>query len=425
MNDTAQEPPSMPLPRPVGSPPSAIINMAPDEEAKYAFPMGPDQNGDFGVEDIDWYIHPLYTYTDILLTHVLTFSRSMSSNTSTGFQELCRQFHLPHYGSKAERRERLIHFSKGGMEKWRSSLLLPARISHKGVRSGGITKPSNTSPVGFSIQHSKDTQTQAEIDGIIPWCHRVLVKIANALLQVPCHTHLPKRRVNNMPYRKPSDSDLLNNRLFAKHVAAIVEAQLAARASSTDITMASFSPCPSVDFDTTSLGLTAHSVNIVDDVDRPDSPTIPFKDLTLESAALPSMSLPLQVMACPPLTEPLGTAASDATSSSSKLCVLLFADDIQKLIASWDDGSLEWNPPSDHPIVIHGHDIPVRLWKELYCYNRTTGDEWKQLKNEWTNWQYFMKAYQALTPDMFWAKYSDTRGQRLSYSRISTLLLAD
>lgn len=76
-----------------------------------------------------------------------------------------------------------------------TSLFLPARIAHKGIRShgvtsGGVTKakkprkpthlrarlltayasrPANTSVVGLSVQRSKDTQSQAEIDEILPW----------------------------------------------------------------------------------------------------------------------------------------------------------------------------------------------------------------------------------------------------------------
>ncbi|KAK0457948.1 uncharacterized protein EV420DRAFT_1270884 [Desarmillaria tabescens] len=210
-------------------------------------------------------------------------------------------------------------------------------------------------------------------------------------------------------------------------------------------------------FDTAGLGLTAESTDITCDVvDRPDSPTILHPELPrLEQVVqpfLPQLESPVfqpaQAEYVAPTQPSLDSAPipeatsipSDGLFGGSKRCVLLLADgtklifdqsevpptepfryasDIQRLINSWDDASSEWNPPSSYPISIQGCAIPIKFWKILYKHNRTTGEEWKRLKNAWNNWRFFMERYQALGPEAFWTRYSNARGQRLSYSRIS------
>ncbi|KAK0227012.1 hypothetical protein EDD85DRAFT_975423 [Armillaria nabsnona] len=443
--DVAREPPSTSLsltvPVPTAEeqgPPPSVTTTPEDEDSKYPFPVGPDKDGNFGVEIIDL---------------------SLTSNSSTDFMELCKQFNLAYSGTKPVRRERLISFSHGGMEKWRSSLLLPARITHKGIRShgvtsGGVTKvkkprkpthlrtrlltanasrPANTSVVGLSVQRSKDTRSQAEINEILPWCRRVRARIANAKPQVPRHTHLQERRANSI-----SPSDLFENPLFADHVASIVEAWLAAVALSTGVAPTTLSSCPSISIDAASMGLTVHSVDIFDAVDRPDSRTMPsFERLTLDQATLLSSPSPQVMPAFSPPTNGHNTKASDAVSGGSKQCTLQFADgtslsvdqgavpptkpfryalDMTSLIASWDDGSPEWNPTSDYPIKIYECPIPIRLWRDLYCSNNALPGEWKRLKHVWGLWCHFMKSYWALTPDRFWARFLHASGQQFSFS---------
>ncbi|PBK80427.1 hypothetical protein ARMGADRAFT_949668 [Armillaria gallica] len=98
-----------------------------------------------------------------------------------------------------------------------------------------------------------------------------------------------------------------------------------------------------------------------------------------------------------------------------------FSADIQRLISSWDDTSSEWNPPMDHPIKIRGQPIPVKHWRKLYSYNKSAGDEWGRLKNEWSRWRYFMERYYLLGSADFWTRYSNSRG-RMSYTQISSSL---
>ncbi|KAK0223280.1 hypothetical protein IW262DRAFT_1458286 [Armillaria fumosa] len=49
--------------------------------------------------------------------------------------------------------------------------------------------------------------------------------------------------------------------------------------------------------------------------------------------------------------------------------------------------------------------------------------EWKRLKSHWSNWQFFMQAYQASrTPEAFWDTFSDSDGQYLKFSLITNIL---
>ncbi|KAK0187066.1 hypothetical protein F5146DRAFT_1004035 [Armillaria mellea] len=186
--DTVQEPPSLTVlvlvlvAEEQGPPPS--MTTAPEEDSKYPFPVGPDKDGNFGVEIINL---------------------SSSSNSSIDFMELCKQYNLAHSGTKPVRQQRLIMFSNAYFPS-PPSLLLPAWIAHKGIRnlrvtSGRVTKaknprkpthlharllnanaswPVNTSVVGLSVQRLKDTRSQAEIDEILLWCRHVQARVANA-----------------------------------------------------------------------------------------------------------------------------------------------------------------------------------------------------------------------------------------------------
>ncbi|KAK0463347.1 hypothetical protein IW261DRAFT_1347829, partial [Armillaria novae-zelandiae] len=89
----------------------------------------------------------------------------------------------------------------------------------------------------------------------------------------------------------------------------------------------------------------------------------------------------------------------------------------------WDDCSADWAPPPDHSIVIHGCPIPIKHWGELYRFNKTANGEWKRLKSHWSNWQFFMQAYQASsTPEAFWDTFSDSDGRHLNFSTITKIL---
>ncbi len=197
--------------------------------------------------------------------------------------------------------------------------------------------------------------------------------------------------------------DPFENPGFAQHVTSIVEEHLAVyQGSSVDAAtelLPSFSesPRPSMDLDTTYLSLTTASTDIFpSDVDHTDSPT------------LPSPKPPQAVSAfVPEVSERASVVPSDAPGRALQ-CTLTFADgmkmtvykhevpptqpfcymtDLQCLIQSWDDGSADWAPPPDHPIIIHGHPIPIKLWGELYRFNKMASSEWKRLKGNWSNWQ--------------------------------------
>ncbi|KAK0460350.1 hypothetical protein IW261DRAFT_1577661 [Armillaria novae-zelandiae] len=386
------------------------------------------------------------------------FRRTEEIDISSGhlkawYIDLCRRYRLPQSGNKTALRERLVKFSEAGKEKWKSSLLTPARISHKGVRSGSIVKRrkvtqlvhrmgpgaslSMSMPQGvpFPVKRSKDMRSQMKVDKLLPWAEKFMVQIAeeeNRELELS-HTHLQKQGASSINNHSPPPIDPFKNTAFAHHVASMVVEKLAARQNSSGDasplpSTSCDTPCPSVDFDTTMLGLTAESAEAFSsDVDRPDSPTIMFEPT--QTFVLPSP--PLRTTSASPdriqcsLSFANGETFVVRESDVPPTQPFCYNTDLPNLIRSWDDHGEDWDPPSNHPINVNGRPIPIIYWRDLYRFNRETGGEWKRLKDTWNNWRYFMEEYNASdTPEDFWTKFSKS-GVRMSFSRIKTILLEE
>ncbi|KAK0449649.1 uncharacterized protein EV420DRAFT_1565213 [Desarmillaria tabescens] len=370
--------------------------LPPEQQQQYVFPCprqdGPnknwlDENSNFQTEEID-----------LSLTHKVPW-----------FAELCQRFGLAHTGNKMTLHERLVKFSQAGMEKWKANILTPTRIPHKGVRvvrDGAITKRklthvsipvSNPQRVLLPTSRFEDTRSQAKIDGFIPWAEVLMVKIAKEEehAQNLCNTHLPEPGVNsvhNHSAQKPGMNPF------------VIEERLAAHQNSSPSSLSSTvspeTPCPSMDFDSTIMGLTASSTEVFSGiVDRPDSPILPpFEPMQMTS---PSMLLSPPAL---PTSELDGNApvSSDDTAINPIQCSLVFADgqtitvhqgdvlptkpfcyasNLESLIRCWDDRNPDWAPSVDYPIIIHGRP-------DIYKLNKKTGNEWEKLKSNWLDWKH-------------------------------------
>ncbi|KAK0463133.1 uncharacterized protein EV420DRAFT_1732692 [Desarmillaria tabescens] len=313
-------------------------------------------------------------------------------------------------------------------------LLTPMCIHHKGVRvrDGSVMKRKLT----------RRAQRIYDAEDVV----------AQILEEEECeqnlrHTHLPELRVNrihNHGAQQPMDPFV--NPDFVQCVTSIVEEQLAAHQNSfigsfsLSSTLSSKIPHPSMDFDMTAMGLTANSTEVFSgDAGLPDSLTLPSFEPTWMTSPFVLLCPPAQTMQTP--TSELDENAlvsSDGTAHNPIQCLLVFADgetlaihqgdvpptkpfcyasNFPNLIRSWDNHSPDWVPSADYPIIIHGHPIPIKYWKDLYKRNKKTGNEWEKLKNDWLYW----KAYEM--PEAFWAEFSDYQGQRLKYSPIKKILL--
>ncbi|KAK0217979.1 hypothetical protein IW262DRAFT_1495353 [Armillaria fumosa] len=403
--DRERELPSTSLPVPVltaeeqGPSPSLTTAPAAEEEddSKYPFPVGPNKDGNFGVEMINM---------------------SLSSNLSTDYMEMCKQYNLAYSGTKPQ-----WWYAEMEIKPSTPSMNCPQRHQepwgHQRRHHKEANWPANTSVMGLSIQRSKDTRSQVE--EILPWCRRVIARTADAMPQVPHHTHLLERRADSVSVGQlHSPSDPFENPVFTDRVASVIEAWLTAATSSTRVPPVAptvLSPHPSMDIDTTNLGLTSHSVDISDAVDRPDSPTLPSVEcLMLDGAAQSGGSKQCILHFAD------GTSLSFDQSAVPPTKPFCYASDLPSLIASWDDHSPDWNPTSDYPIKIYGRPIPIRLWKDLYCHNKALPTEWKQLKHVWGLWHEFMKSYWAVMPDKFWKRFSHRSGECFSFSQILEIL---
>ncbi|KAK0188742.1 hypothetical protein F5146DRAFT_1225463 [Armillaria mellea] len=398
-----------PAPPPLCLPPAAS---SPGQLTKPAF-LFPrmdgklDKHGDFETEEIDL---------------------TLETHKADWFVELCECYSLPTYGTKPS-----------GMAKWKSALFTPTRIPHKGVRNSGVTKrkppkrvhrilqagllTTATPPVILATERSKDTHSQMVVDRIVPW------STGKDCTGDSHGTCIGKQQ-----------TDLFENPDFAQRIASIVEECLAVYQGSSVATViepspSSEFPCPSMDIDTSDLGLTMASTDIFpSDVDHSDSPTLPSPE--------PSQVAPAFVHISERAPRPV--ASSNDASGKALQCTLTFADgtkmaiykhevpltqlfcyntDLQCLIQSWDDSSTDWAPPSDHPIIIRGHPILIKDWGELYRFNKMANGEWGRLKSHWSNWQFFMEAYQAIgTPEAFWSTFSDSQGHHLKFTHITKIL---
>ncbi|PBK90470.1 hypothetical protein ARMGADRAFT_1032485 [Armillaria gallica] len=289
---------------------------------------------------------------------------------------------LPSSGTKVAQRDRLVKFSQAGMAKWKSVLFTLTHIPHKGVRNGGVTKRKPLKRVHHILQKDQRTLIARWLwTGFYPGL-RLIVRwkrlhwrwLLQTSVTLIC---LSKRLVG---------PTLVYNRC---------------------LTMASTNIFPS-------------------DEDHTDLPT------------LPSLKPPQAVSAfVPEVSERAPVISSDAPGRALQ-CTLTFANgmkmtvykhevppmqpfcyttDLQHLIQSWDDGSADWAPPPDHPIIIHGHPIPIKLWGELYRFNKMASSEWKRLKSDWSNWQ-----QASSTPEAFWVMFSNSQGQHLKFSHIMKIL---
>ncbi|KAK0218989.1 hypothetical protein IW262DRAFT_1558912, partial [Armillaria fumosa] len=396
-------PPSLPAQAPAQGP----LPPMPMLTVPYSFPcldVELKENGDFESEDIDLSLE----------------------NKSKMFQELCKCYRLAHSGT------------------------------HKGVRDGRVTKRklmpraarilgtsslSNPSPAKFLlVERSKDTRSSAEINGIIPWAESLVAKMAQTPPQPLHHTHLLECRINSLTsamHMQTMVQNLIEPSLFLNHINAFIEEQLSVcLASSTIIDPAPLpaSGCSSIDIN--SLGITAHSTDMIPMAVCPDSPTLPhpaFQERTSPSSPPPSQMMSASALSSVSLSEIMETTSvslNDATSDSIQ-CTLKLTNgvkiaikqsdvppttpfcyaDMANLIASWDDCSPDWALPPNHLI--------------LYWCNGEMGDKWKHLKNDWMNWRYFMWAYKASTPDAFWAWFSNSQGWCLPFSQITKLLMEE
>jgi hypothetical protein len=61
-----------------------------------------------------------------------------------------------------------------------------------------------------------------------------------------------------------------------------------------------------------------------------------------------------------------------------------FADDVCRLIQTWDDTSDDWDPVK---CVLHIQGQPIALvyWRDVYIYGKK--GQWKGIQNRWTDWQ--------------------------------------
>ncbi|KAK0213651.1 hypothetical protein IW262DRAFT_1466981 [Armillaria fumosa] len=414
-----------------------------------------DKDGDFQVETVNLSIMSL---------------KELKSN--------CVGYQLPHSGTKPALRDRLLRFSHEGMAKWKAALLPHARIAHKGMRSGGIKKPTRLqarllaaeqrlgrqdhAQPPYSMRGNKDKRTQAEVDGLLLWADEMVAKMnaAGPSSRPLSHSHLPNnRQLPSMPIRV--NEDLAQHFLVSVMTEALKKA-LPEHLMEEDM-MTTSSQCtqeaPLNGFENSMSESVTDSSAEASPFSLPSMPIPTHADevghnLTSDSVAdssaeagpsgsplMPSQTLaPFQPERS--ITQP-GIASTGLTGgivgvrervlrlANSQPLVYTeaslpenpptrFGNHLNRLIPCWSDENPYYQKPLDpyYPIVLNGVPIPIKYWKEMYLRN----GQWSLLKSPWMKWKYVMEKYEALTPTEFWKRYTNDDGGRLPLTAISDLL---
>ncbi|KAG1816279.1 hypothetical protein EV424DRAFT_1348246 [Suillus variegatus] len=91
-----------------------------------------------------------------------------------------------------------------------------------------------------------------------------------------------------------------------------------------------------------------------------------------------------------------------------------FVNDIPRLNGIWDNHTEHWQDMSI--INIQGHPIAIEYWPLLYHYGHD--QQWKGMKNKWTDWRDIVEWYRQGTPEQFWARFRAANGEPLKFTAI-------
>ncbi|KAK0194668.1 hypothetical protein F5146DRAFT_999018 [Armillaria mellea] len=392
----------------------------------------------------------------------------LSRQSLKELKALCIGCQLPHSGTKGQLRDRLIRLSTQGMAKWKAALVPHAHISHKGMRSGSIRKPtrlqarllnaeqkfgSQKGGKNHTVRGShKDKRTQVEVDGLLFWADGMVAKMntARPASHPLSHSHLPNNRQSSSLPIQTKEQETAKRLL----VSAMMEA------------LKKYLPVPFSEANLTAilqqyLSSQALSTNFDDTMDSsseagPSSslssqaPSNDFNNLLSDSVAMDSSA------EAGPSDSPLGQipefsdtqhaiGSTDATGggidgvqnrvlhladgqelvySEAVLPVeppTQYGNTMGRLISVWSNETPYYQIPEDpfYPIKVNGIPIPIKYWKDMYL--RSSNRQWEQMKSPWMKWKFVMEIYE-LDPTEFRRHYSNNKGQLFSLSKISKLL---
>ncbi|KAF9492577.1 hypothetical protein BDN71DRAFT_1473717 [Pleurotus eryngii] len=301
---------------------------------------------------------------------------------NTVLQQWCAGFGLPKSGNKAQM-VTCLHAFSGDSSRWDSTKahLKPKQST---LRHNRLFEEAGSSSRLLSVLPTDDTfdnQTMEEKNGILAWAARFKAKNP---YHPPNH---PLRQVTRVghgasaPAAPSSGGAIVHVHEDIQHI----KDSLALVTSCLNL-LPSSSPSSSSS--------------------SPSTPPLPVLPIVSDVPAPSSKSFTL--------TLGNGTRLSFTVDDVPEPSFLSFAKDLESLPPIWSDMSPLWEP-SKAPFSIHGHPIALVHWRELY---HCKPHQWNRLKKRWHERKMIAEHWLGTTPALFWAEFTNPKGERLSYTAI-------
>ncbi|KAJ8688716.1 hypothetical protein PTI98_013475 [Pleurotus ostreatus] len=312
-------------------------------------------------------------------------------------QQWCAGFGLPKSGNKAEMVARLRAFS-GDSSRW-DSLRVGATKAHR--NPSGITK-ARSKPKQSTLRRNRlfeeagsssrllsvlptddafDNRTMEEKNSILAWAERFKAKNP---YHPPDH---PLRQVTRVGHSASAPS-------LPSSSGAIVHED--------------------IQHIKDSLALVTSRLNLLPSSSPSSSPTTHSSSPSTPLPVLPTASGTPALLKSFTLTLGNGSHLSFTVLDVPEPPFLSFAKDLESLPPIWSDMSPLWEP-SKAPFSIHGHPIALVHWRELY---HCKPQQWNGLKKRWHERKMIAEHWLGTTPTLFWAEFTNPKGERLSYTAI-------
>jgi hypothetical protein len=344
----------------------------------------------------------------------------------TGLQDLCRGFGLSSSGNKDELKARLRTFSSN-REEWQRLIPTPRRM-HRGPKTGKVAKSKSVKQSARRIEEIIGSTSRPSIPHL-PICPPT--QVAPPTL-TQSQTILKWADAFSSAHPYVSKEDRLQART-ARLRRVQVPAQQQQDLPMHQVTTSSTDTRRPLDHTNTRLDQIAASLSILPSLlsIQPPIPsiTIPHRNMAPPN---PTPDAPLDLNPVPspsPIGNPKtrtillgdGTRIEFTANDVGPPPAVSFANDLPQLNRMWDDTSAFWDGNS--VLVIKGVPIPIVYWKEVYARSKLGGSSWKpghwkRVKGSWCEWESIVKRWRQSSEREFWREFSDTSGQKFSYTTI-------
>lgn len=301
-----------------------------------------------------------------------TVYRSLSGKSRKDLVEWCGEFHLSRQGNMKALTARLREFS-GDKGKW-ESLLPGARNMHRNPRVGlskRTSKPAKSTLRRAALMGTLPATQKAAVHHLLPTVRSIDRRTAEEKASV---FDWAERFMKTHPYDPPSSP--------ARQPAPLQDPRSSVLAH----------PDTSNDITVIKDRVLALSHNLPGSLLSPAAgyPTPPKSVIPLVS---PTSSPPLAATVHS-LSLADGSTVKFTASDIPMPPGVSFVDNLDDLIAMWDDASPKWERRS--LTILAGRPVPLKLWPAVY---HSSPKMWDSLKRRWSDWKLFADHWSTFSKD--------------------------